>query len=318
MFDAKIGIDPNLSKIELNQLLRGTVTRIRRCVGVKNVALQKIREDDIQSRNYGFKHINWIINKIQIPSYLSYINRLREFLRVMQELRPRFDSLEPLEKGFLKRMNFNSLKAKIQNNIIELEQKIPSIEQRANQIYENVMFQQQLLRTQMTGEQEAQLRAKITLEIEESQGLIKQLNECMSLAFKAINNFNGFQLGFLRFLKRCKATKGANIIDDSETVVRKIQDTVSFFYAIKTQLLLTGLAIGFFSSSETASNLGYALSKGIIGVDAVMDGLAALPAQRKIAKNILRLVGALKQRQESLTRQFVRVVQANPLVRTKL
>lgn len=315
MFNAKIGIDPNLSKIELNQLLRGTVTRIRRCVGVKNVALQKIRKDDIQSRNYGFKHINWVISKIQIPSYLRYISRLGEFLKAMQELRPRFDSLEPLEKGFLERMNFNRLKAKIQNNIMKLEQKIPLIEQRANQIYENVVFQGRLLSTQMSGEQEAQLRAKITLEIEESKELIEQLKECMSLAFKAINNFNGFQLGFLRFLSRVKKTRGLNIIDDSEALVGKIQNTISFFYAIKTQLLLTGLAIGYFSSSESMSAIGYSLSAGIVSVDAVMDAFAALPAQRTIAKNILKMVSALKIRQENLINQLTRLTKAVPMTR---
>ena len=317
MFDEKIGINPQLTEKELNQLLKGTVTRIRRCIWVKRVALEKIREDDPESRNYGFKHINRII-EIQVSSYLNYINRLRGFLRAMQELRPRFDRLEPLEKGFLKKRSFNSLKNKIQTNIIASEQKIPIIEQRVNEIYENVVFQEQLLRTQMTGGQEAQLRTKISQEIEESQGLIKELENCMSLAFKTINNFTSFQLGFLRFLKRIKETNGANIIDDSETFVEKIQNTVSFFYAIKTQLFLTGLAIGFFSSSETASNLGYVLSGGIVGIDAVVDAMAALPAQRTIVKNIPRLVGILKRRQESLIVQFVRVMQANPLVGAKL
>ena len=158
----------------------------------------------------------------------------------MQELRPRFDSLEPLEKGFLKRMNFNSLKAKIQNNIMGLEQKIPLIEQRVNQIYENAVFQEQLLRTQMSGEQEARLRAKITLEIEESQELIKELKNCMSLAFKAINHFTAFQLGFLRFLRRVKKTKGANIIDDSETFVERIQGTWSS-YLFKRRSIIQNL-----------------------------------------------------------------------------
>jgi len=314
MFDEKIGINPNLLKKELNQLLKGTVTRIKRCISVKEVALDKIREDNPESRAYGFKHINRII-EIQVGSYLRYIKSLRQFLGMMDQLRPSFDSLEPLEKGFFNQKRFNSIKGKIEANVIALEQKIPLIEEKANEIYGNVLSQKQLLSVQMTGKQEAQLRAKITLEIKESEELIKQLNECMSLSFKAIKNFSAFQVGFLNFLKKAKKTNGGNLIDDSEAFVERIQGTISFFYAFKTQILLVGLSIGFFSPSESVSAMGYSLAGGIVGIDGVMDFLASLPAQRKIAKNLPKLVRALNRRRESLTNQLIRVAQAVPMTR---
>ena len=119
----------------------------------------------------------------------------------------------------------------------------------------------------------------------------------------------------MNFLKKVKKTKGANLIDDSETFVERIQGTISFFYAFKTQILLVGLGIGFFSTSESVSAFGYSLAGGIVGIDAVMDALAALPAQRKIMKNIPKLVRALNRRRENLTNQLVKVAQAVPIAR---
>ena len=115
----------------------------------------------------------------------------------------------------------------------------------------------------------------------------------MSLSFKAIKNFAAFQIGFLNFLKKAKKTRGANLIDDSEVFVVRIQSTISFFYAFKTYILIAGAGIGFFSPSESVSAMGYSLAGGVIGIDLVMDFLSSLPAQRKIVINLPKLVRAL-------------------------
>ena len=78
MGNPNVGLDiPSLNK-SLNELFRATVTRIRRCISVKRVACEKIREDNQDAREYGFTHLNKIID-LQLTSYPRYIKNLTPF-----------------------------------------------------------------------------------------------------------------------------------------------------------------------------------------------------------------------------------------------
>src|SRR3989338_7249975 len=106
MSNPNIGLDiPSLNK-SLNELFRATVTRIRRCISIKRVACEKIREDTQEAREYGFKHLRKVI-ELQIQSYPRYRNNMNPFAGKVASLKEQISFLEPLEGSFIGRFRFN-------------------------------------------------------------------------------------------------------------------------------------------------------------------------------------------------------------------
>ena len=119
MSNPSIGLDiPSLNK-SLNELFRATVTRIRRCISVKRVACEKIREDNQEAREYGFKHLRKVI-EIQIQSYPRYRNNLNPFSGKVASLKEQINSLASLDDGFIGRFRFNNAKKNLEGSGVKI------------------------------------------------------------------------------------------------------------------------------------------------------------------------------------------------------
>ena len=116
MSNPNIGLDIPLLNKSLNGLFRATVTRIRRCISIKRVACEKIREDNQEARDYGFTHLRKII-ELQIQSYPRYRNNINPFAGKVASLKKQMNSLEPLDNSFIGRFRFNSSKKNLEGNI---------------------------------------------------------------------------------------------------------------------------------------------------------------------------------------------------------
>ena len=127
----KIDVNVEQTQQYLNQLSRATVTRIRRCVAIKRVALQKIREDSPEARVYGFKHLEKVI-ELQIASYPRYIINIERFLAEVKSTKEIVASLEPLDKGFFSKIKFSNSKNNLELDVALTEEKFELIKKKAS------------------------------------------------------------------------------------------------------------------------------------------------------------------------------------------
>ena len=311
----KIDVNVEQTQQYLNQLSRATVTRIRRCAAIKRVALQKIREDSPEARVYGFKHLEKVI-ELQIASYPRYIINIERFLAEVKSTKEIVASLEPLDKGFFSKIKFSNSKNNLEFDVALTEEKFELIKKKADVIYEICTAQRKLLKPSMTGNEEANFREFITLEVEKSEELIKEVNKCMDIILNAVNNMGICQIRFISFLEKCKRKKFSNISEDFQVFCDKIEKNISVFYAFKTYIQISGLLLGVFASSAEMKMLGAAIFGSSWGVDAIMDFVASLPAQRRITKKIIYKIKVVfykeEQKQKELTAEILASVQRMP------
>ena len=206
MSNPNVGLDISALNKSLNELLRATVTRIRRCISVKRVACEKIREDSPEAREYGFTHLRKIID-LQVISYPRFTKNLSPFNGTVGLLKQQLDFIEPLDAGFISRLRFNSAKKNLDGNIALTESKLSSINEKMNQVYGVIEAQSGLLKlvmprdriivlpsgraakrkmlgSNMSGDEEAKLRNLISIEENLSEEIISELNGCMEFVFK--------------------------------------------------------------------------------------------------------------------------------------
>lgn len=311
----KLGIDAKPTQNYLNQLSRATTTRIRRCIAVKRVALEKIREDTQESREYGFKHLNRII-ELQIISYPRYAINIQRFLTLVKSAGEKISLLQPLDRGFLKGFLFKGDKNNLEFDIALTEEKFASIREKAGTIYEMVTAQRKLLKLSMTGDEEAELRRLLAVEFEKSEELIKELNSCMEIIFRAIQAMSVFQIRFIKFLKRCKTHKFSNIIDDSQVFCDKVEKHISTFYAFKTYIQVAGFSLYLFAPYKEIKTFGLVMAGGILGLDTLVDFISGLPAQRRIVIKASARIRAVayeeEENQKQLTARILAEVQRVP------
>ena len=225
----KLGVDVKPVQDYLNRLSRATVTRIRRCINIKSIALEKIREDSPEARAYGFKHLNRVI-KLQIKSYPQYSNNIERFLIEVKTIEEKIAPLQSLDDKFFSRILFSSNKHNLEFDIALTEEKFEIIKKKATIIYGLVEAQRRLIKPSISGDEEAELRRLLSIELEKSEELIKELNSCMGIVFRALNAIKVFQIRFIKFLERCRANNFSNIIDDSQEVGYLIRNIYICFY----------------------------------------------------------------------------------------
>lgn len=312
----EIGIDIRAARISINHIFRATTTRIRRCISIKRIAVEKIRSDDPKDRAYGFKHLSRVID-IQRRSYTRYVQNIQAVLTQivpLNRLSSQLASLKPLESGYIARTRFNHNIRKLLERVTEIEHAFPSIVEKVNVLRSIIEKQHQLLKPNMSGEEEAELRRSIEVEEDESKVVIKELKDCMETTFKLLRGINLFQIRFLKYLKKCIKHKFSNLIDDAQVFCDKIEKYISAFYANKTLIQSVSFAVGFLASNETIKIIGLSVAGGIFGVDFLMDGIAGLPANRRYIRywraRIKGIVDEEEQKAEERRMEFVGLAKA--------
>ena len=291
----QVGINPNLIQAELNKLLSSATTRIRRCISVKRVALEKIRQDNQEDRAYGFRHISTIL-AIQSKSYPRYIENIQIFLNSASPLMEKISSIKPLNAGMFERVAFNRTKNNLEKSVMQTVEKFNLIKRQASEIFSLVEGQRSLLKPNMPGNEEADLRHLIEVEDEKSKELINNLNSCIGIASRAIKGIVVFQLRLKKFLQKSIRKRGSNLIEDSEALCNKIESYISTFYAFKSYIQLVGLAAGLFCPIKEVQLVGFAVAGGAFALDWVMDWIAGLPETRRIITKLsLRMRNAVDQ-----------------------
>ena len=299
-----IGLDISALNKNLNGLLRATVTRIRRCISVKRVACEKIREDSQEVRDYGFKHLRKVI-EIQIQSYPRYKNNLNPFAGKVALLKEQLNSLEPLEDGFIGRIRFNSAKKNLEGNIALTEAKFEFIKEKIDKLDRIIEAQRELLRANMSGDDEAKLRNLISIEENLSEEIISELNSCMEFVFRTIKNIGIIQIRLIKFVRRSYTNRGANLIEESQSFCDKIEKHVSTFYAFKSYIQLFGICVGFFAPIQEIRTVGFAVAGGAFGLDWIMDWMSGLPETRRIIKKLANKVDEEEEKQKQLTAKIL-------------
>ena len=140
MGNTSVGLDISALNKSLNELLRATVTRIRRCISIKRVACEKIREDNQEAREYGFKHLRKI-TELQLQSYPRYRNNINPFAGKVASIKEQVNSLEPLDDSFIGRFRFNNAKKNLEGNITLAEGKFESIKEKIDTVYRKIESQ---------------------------------------------------------------------------------------------------------------------------------------------------------------------------------
>lgn len=308
MANPNVGLDISSLNKSLNEILRATVTRIRRCVSVKRVACEKIREDRQEAREYGFKHLKKVI-EIQMQSYPRYRNSLNPFAGKVALVKEQLNSLEPLEDGFIGKMRFNHAKKNLEGNIVLTESKFESIKEKMDKVSKIIGAQRELLKPNMSGDEEAKLRNLISIEENLSEGIISELNTCMEFVFRAIKNIGIIQIRLIKFMRRSYVNRGSNLIEDSQTFCDKIEKHVSTFYAFKSYVQLLGISVGFFAPVQEIRTIGFAVAGGAFGLDWIMDWMSGLPETRRIIKKLVNKVDEEEENQKRLTAKILFDVQ---------
>ncbi len=306
-----VGLDISSINNSLNELLRATVTRIRRCVAVKRVALEKIREDSPEARLYGFKHLSKII-EIQIKSYPRYLKNIDSFISQTPLLREQLASLQPLDKGFISKFRFDANKKKLEGNLTLVESKFEFIKEKASLIYEIVNAQRNSLKPNMSGDEEVHFRRFLSVEFEKSEELINELNSCMEFAFRSLKEMKVLQIRFIKYLERCKSNYFSNVIDDSKVFCDKLEKHISAFYMYKSYIQLIGLCLGFFVPVKEIKAVGFAAAGSVFVLDWMVDWVSGLPEQRRRIKQIMNKVDEEEAKQKRLREEILTSVQRMP------
>jgi len=313
MGNPNVGLDiPSLNK-SLNELFRATVTRIRRCISVKRVACEKIREDNQEAREYGFKHLRKVI-ELQILSYPRYRNNINPFAGKVASLKEQISSLEPLDDSFIGRFRFNNAKKNLEGNITLAESKFVTIKEKMDKVSRIIEAQRELLKPNMSGGDEAKLRSLISIEENLSEEIISELNSCMDFVFRAIKNIGTIQIRLIKFLRRSFANRGANLIEESQAFCDKIEKHISTFYAFKSYVQLLGICVGFFAPIQEIRTIGFAVAGGAFALDWIMDWMSGLPETRRIIKKLANKVDEEEVKQRQLTAKIIASVQATPTI----
>lgn len=313
MSNPNLGLDISSLNKSLNELFRATVTRIRRCISVKRVACEKIREDNQEAREYGFKHLRKVI-ELQIQSYPRYRNNINPFAGKVASLKEQISSLEPLEDSFIGRFRFNNAKKNLEGNIVLAENKFQSIKEKMDKVSRIIEAQREMLKPNMSGDEEAKLRNLVSIEENLSEEIISELNGCMEFVFRAIKNIGIIQIRLIKFLRRSFANRGANLIEESQTFCDKIEKHVSTFYAFKSYVQLLGICVGFFAPMQEIRTIGFAVAGGAFGLDWIMDWMSGLPETRRIIKKLANKVDEEEVKQRQLTAKILASVQATPTI----
>lgn len=329
-----IGIDISALNKSLNELFRATITRIRRCISIKRVACEKIREDNQEAREYGFTHLRKVI-EIQIQSYPRYRNNINPFAGKVASLKEQINSLEPLDDSFIGRLIFNSAKKNLEGNITLAESKFESIKQKMDKVSRIIEAQGELLNliasgdriiilpkgrfakrkmlgSNMSGDDEAKLRNLISIEENLSEEIISELNGCMEFAFRALKSIGIIQIKFIRFIKRSRAKRGANLIEESQAFCDKIERHLSTFYAFKSWIQIFGIGVGFFAPIQEVQTAGFYVAGGAFGVDFIIDFMSGLPETRRRIKKLMNKVDEEEVKQRQLTAKILAEVQRVP------
>lgn len=306
-----IGIDTTSINKSLNELLRATVTRIRRCVAIKRVACEKIREDNQEAREYGFKHLRKVI-ELQIQSYPRYRNNINPFAGKVASLKEQINSLEPLDDSFIGRFRFNNAKKSLEGNVAIAESKFESIKKKMDKVSRIIEAQRQMLKPNMSGDDEAKLRNLIFIEENLSEEIIAELNSCMEFVFRAVKNIGTIQIRLIKFVRRSFANRGANLIEESQAFCDKIEKHISTFYAFKSYVQLLGICVGFFAPVQEIRTIGFAVAGGAFGLDWIMDWMSGLPETRRIIKKLANKVDEEEIKQQQLTAKIFAEVQRVP------
>jgi len=333
MSNPNIGLDiPSLNK-SLNELFRATVTRIRRCISVKRVACEKIREDNQEAREYGVTHLKKIID-LQVASYPRFMKNLSPFNGTVGLLRQQLDFIDPLDAGFISRFRFNNAKKNLVGNIALTETKLQSINEKMNQVYRVIEAQSELLKlvmsrdriivlpkgtakrkmlgSNMSGDEEAKLRNLISIEDGLSEEIISELNGCMEFLFRAVKSIGIIQIRLIKFVRRSFANRGANLIEESQAFCDKIEKHISTFYAFKSYVQLLGICVGFFAPVQEIRTVGFAVAGGAFALDWIMDWMSGLPETRRIIKKLTNKVDKEEEKQRQLTAKILAEVQIMP------
>lgn len=311
----QVGINPSLIQAELNRLFSYASTRIRRCISVKRVALEKIRQDNQEDRAYGFRHIN-IILAIQSKSYLRYIENIQIFLNSANPLIRKFGYIQPLSGGVWEKITFSRTKNNLEKDVEQTLGKFSLVKRQASEIYSLVEGQRKLLRPNMPGSEEADLRHLIEVEDEKSRELIKNLSSCIDNTVRIVRSVVVFQLRLKKFLRKSIKKRGGNLIEDSEALCNKIENYISAFYAFKSYIQLVGLAAGLLCPIKEVQLVGFAVAGGAFAFDWVMDWIAGLPETRRIVKKYtLKIKGRIDQEEVAraqLTRNILARAESMP------
>lgn len=311
MGNPNLGLDVHSLNKSLNEILRATITRIRRCISIKRVACGKIREDNQEAREYGFKHLRKII-ELQIQSYPRYRNNINPFSGKVASLREQINSLEPLDDGFIGRFRFDRVKKNLEGNITLTESRFDSIKENMDKLYRIIEAQRELLKPNMSGDDEAKLRNLISIEENLSEEVISELNTCMEFVFRAIKSLGIIQIKLVKFLRRSLANRGANLIEESQTFCDKIEKHISTFYAFKSYVQLLGICMGFFAPVQEIRTIGFAVAGGAFGLDWLMDWMSGLPETRRIVKRLVNKVDEEEEKQRQLTAKILSEVKRVP------
>ena len=299
-----IGIDISAADKGFDRILDAAITRVRRCTAVKNVALQKISGNTKEERQYGFKHLNFIIN-LQLKSYPRYITNIERFLNETYPIKERISELEPLEVGFFRRRLFNFNKRSILNAIAETEERFISIKRQAEVLQKIVFAQNKLSKATMTGDEEAELRQLLSVEIEKSEELINELQNCRNSLYKFLQGVKLFQISFVRFIEKCMKNKFSNVIDDTQIFCDKLETHISAFYAYKSYIQLGGIMLGFLVPVKEISTAGFIAAGVVFGLDWVVDWVAGLPEMRRMVSRLKGRMTEEEQEQERLKREVI-------------
>ena len=300
----QIGVDISKINSSLNELFRATVTRIRRCISVKRTACEKIREDNQEAREYGFKHLRKVI-ELQMQSYPRYRNNISPFAGKVASLKEQVNSLEPLDDSFIGRFRFNNAKKNLEGNIAIAEGKFESIREKMDKVSRIIEAQRELLKPNMSGDDEAKLRNLISIEENLSEEIISELNGCMEFVFRAVKNIGIIQTKFIRFIKRSRANRGANLIEESQIFCDKIEKHLSTFYAFKSLIQIFGVGVGFFAPVQEIRTAGFYIAGGAFGVDFIIDLMSGLPETRRRIKRFMNKVDEEEVKQRRLTAKIL-------------
>ena len=216
-----------------------------------------------------------------------------------------------MNEGILDRVRFNHRRNVLQKNILETNQKFVDIKRLATEIYNIVEGQRRLLRSNMTGSEEADLRHLLEVESEKSKEFIKELNGCIYFVTRSIESIAIFQIRLLKFLKKSIIQRGRNLVEDSEAVCNRIEEYISTFYAFKSYIQLVGLVTGFLCPIKEIQMIGFAVAGGAFALDWIMDWIAGLPETRRIANKFISKIRKIVDEEELRKQQLTRTILAN-------
>jgi len=228
-------------------------------------------------------------------------------------LKEQINSLEPLDDSFIGRFRFNSAKKNLEGNVVLAESKFEAIKEKMDKVSRIIEAQRELLKPNMSGDEEAKLRNLISIEENLSEEIISELNSCMEFVFRAVKNIGIIQIRLIKFLRRSFANRGANLIEESQIFCDKIEKHISTFYAFKSYVQLLGICVGFFAPIQEVRTFGFVvIAGGAFGLDWIMDWMSGLPETRRIIKKLANKVDEEEEKQKQLTAKILAEVQKMP------